>query len=139
MKPAGRTVLGVLGLWHGLAAIQNAFDILAGTGVAPGLRPLASKNLELVAKLMGRLHPPKEALVVLLAGTSALEAAACVSFGRGALEGGEAELGFGLSLALFGAFFLIDDAFDDYELGAKHRAIFTLVAAGYAAVKAAQA
>jgi len=61
----GRIVLAVLGLWHGLAAIQNFFDV----------------------------H----------------------------------------------SFFLIDDALDDYELGAKHRAIFTLVAAGYAAAKAAKA
>jgi hypothetical protein len=139
MKPAGKAVLAVLGLWHGLAAIQNVCDILAGTGVAPGLRPLASKNLELVGKLAAPLHPPKEALVALLAGASALEAAACVSFSSGALQGTEAELGFTFSLALFGAFFLIDDAFDDYDLGAKHRAIFTLVAVGYAAAKAAEA
>ncbi len=137
MKPAG-TILAVLGLWHGLAAIQNVFDLLAGTGVAPGLRPLASKNLALVGKLAAPLHPPKEALVALVAAASALEAAACASFSRGALEGGDGDLGFTCSLALFGAFFLIDDAFDDYDLGAKHRAIFTLVAAGYAAVKAAE-
>ena len=27
MTPAGRSVLGVLGLWHGLAAVQNILDI----------------------------------------------------------------------------------------------------------------
>jgi hypothetical protein len=138
MTPAGRSVLGVLGLWHGLAAVQNVFDILASTGVAPGLRPLASKNLELVGKLVEPLNPPKGALVALLAGASAVEAVAFASFARGALDGDRSELGFSLSLALFGSFFLIDDAFDNYDLGAKHRAIFTLVAAGYAACKAAE-
>jgi hypothetical protein len=139
MKPAGRSVLAVLGLWHGLAAIQNLFDILAATGVAPVLRPLASKNLELVGKLAEPLHPSKSAIVALLAGASAIEAAASASFARGAIEGDRSELGFSLSLALFGSFFLIDDAFDDYSLGAKHRAIFTLVAAGYAAAAASEA
>jgi hypothetical protein len=139
MNPVGRTTLAVLGLWHGLAAVQNAFDILASTGVAPGLRPLASKNLELVVKLVAPLHAPRPALLALLAGASALEAVASASFARGAIEGGRGDLGFGLSLALFGSFFLIDDAFDNYELGAKHRAIFTLVVASYAAAKAAEA
>lgn len=138
MNPVRRTVLAVLGLWHGLAALQNIFDILASTGVAPGLRRLASKNLELVGKLAKPLHLPKSTVVVLLAGACTVEAAASASFARGAIEGDQSELGFGLSLALFGSFFLIDDAFDDYDLGAKHRAIFMLVAAGYAASKAAE-
>lgn len=138
MKAAGRTVLAVLALWHALAAIQNVFDILASTGLAPGLRRLASKNLELIGKLAEPLHLPKSSLVLLLAGAATVEAAASASFACGAIDGDRNELGFGLSLALFGSFFLIDDAFDDYDLGAKHRAIFTLVAAGYAASKAAQ-
>jgi hypothetical protein len=137
MNAAGRSVLAVLGAWHGLAAVQNVFEVLVSTGVAPGLRPLASKNLELVGKLAEPLHPPKSAIVTLVAAASAIEAAASVSFVRGAIAGDRSEPGFALSLALFGAFFLIDDAFDDYELGAKHRAIFTLVAAAYAAAGAA--
>jgi hypothetical protein len=139
MNSVGRSVLAVLSLWHGLAAIQNVFDILASNGIAPSLRPLASKNFELVAKLAQSLHPPRSTLVALLTCASAIEAVASVSFARGALEGEQSELGFALSLALFGSFFLIDDAFDNYELGAKHRAIFTLIAAGYAASKAAEA
>jgi hypothetical protein len=35
--------------------------------------------------------------------------------------------------ALFGAFFLIADAFDNDDLGAKHRATFALLVASYAA------
>ena len=136
MNPIGRTVLGVFGLWHGLAAIQNIFDILASTGIEPRLRPLASKNLALIGKLAEPLRPPKSSIVVLLAGASVVEAATSASFLYGAIEGDRSEFGFSLSLGLFGAFFLIDDAFDDYDLGAKHRAIFTLVAAGYAATRA---
>jgi hypothetical protein len=135
MNPVGRTLLGVLGLWHGLAAIQNVFEILASSGVAPGLRSIASKNYELIAKVMQPLHPPKALLLAMLAGASGIEAIAAVSFSRGALDGEPSELGFVLSLVLFGSFFLIDDAFDDYDLGARHRAIFTLVASAYAAAK----
>ena len=138
MNAVGKIVLSVLSLWHGLAAIQNFFEILVATGIAPGLRPLASKNLELAGKLAEPLHPPKGAIVALVAGASVVEVAACLSFARGAIEGEESERGFGLSLALFGSFFLIDDAFDDYDLGAKHRAIFTLIAVAYAATKAAK-
>jgi hypothetical protein len=136
---AGRTILTVLGVWHGLAAVQNVFDVLATTGVAPRLRPVASKNFELVAKLARPLHPNVRTIATLLAGASLVEAAAAVSFARGALAGACDDAGFGLSLALFGSFFLIDDAFDDYDLGAKHRAIFTLVAISYVAAKAAEA
>jgi hypothetical protein len=138
MNAVGRTIHGVLGLWHGLAAIQNVFDLLATTGVAPELRPLASKNFALIEKLAEPLHLPQRTITVLLAGASAIEAAAAAAYARGALGGERSELGFGLSLALFGAFFLIDDVFDDYDLGTKHRAIFTLVATGYATSGAAR-
>ncbi len=138
MNLVRRTILAVLGLWHGLAAIQNFFDVLASTGIAAGLRPLASKNFELIAKAAKGLHPPTAAIAVLLTGAAGIEAGACGSFVRGAIADEDGELGFALSLALFGSFFLIDDALDDYDLGSKHRAIFTLVAAGYAAAKAAK-
>jgi hypothetical protein len=138
MNLAGRTTLGMLGLWHGLAATQNAFDILADTEVIPELRPLASKNLSLMAKLTAPLEPSKSALVALLSAAAAIEAAACLAFFRGALAGTRSDAGFALSLLLFGAFFTIDDAFDDYDLGAKHRAIFTMLAAAYAATRAAE-
>jgi hypothetical protein len=133
-----RTILAVLGTWHGLAATQNTFDLLASTGVAPRLRPLASKNMELVAKLTEPLHPSKSTLVLLVSGAAAIEAAASLSFVRGAVDGKRSELGFCLSLTLFGTFFLIDDAFDEYDLGAKHRAIFSLLAVSYLAVRAAK-
>lgn len=132
-------MLAVLSVWHGLAAIQNVLDLLASSGRFPAWRPPASRNLEMIGKLAEPLHPPKSALFALLAGVAAVEAGASGSFARGALGVGDSDVGFSLSLALFGAFFLIDDAFDDYELGAKHRAMFALVAAAYAASKAAQA
>jgi hypothetical protein len=138
MTLVGRTILAVLGLWNGLAAIQNVFDVLASTGIAAGLRPLASKNFDLIAKETAPVHPPQAAIALLLSGAAGMEAVAAVSFARGALSGKESELGFALSLALFGAFFIIDDAFDDYELGAKHRGVFTLLGAGYVAIKAAK-
>ena len=138
MNVVGRTVLAVLGLWHGLAAIQNFFDVLASTGIDAGLRPLASKNFDVIAKMAEPLHLRKGSIAALLTGAATIETAASVSFARGAIAGEESNVGFALSLALFGSFFLIDDALDDYELGAKHRAIFTLVAAGYAAAKAAK-
>jgi hypothetical protein len=77
-------------------------------------------------------------LAALLTGAATIETVASVSFARGAIEGEESNVGFALSLALFGSFFLIGDALDDYDLGAKHRAVFTLVAAGYSAAKAAK-
>jgi len=137
MNLVRRTILGVLGLWHGLAATQNVFDVLASTGIATGLRPLASKNFDMIANVAEPLHPSRTAIAVLLTGAATIEAAASVSFVRAAFTGEGAEVGFALSLALFGSFFLIDDGLDDYDLGAKHRAIFTLVVAGYAATKAA--
>jgi hypothetical protein len=138
MNSVGRTLHAVLGLWHGLAAVQNVFDILASTGVVPALRPLASKNTELIGKLLERLHPSKEQIAGLLAVAVAGEAVASVAFLRGAVDGEVSDDGFVLSLALFGGFFLVDDAVDGYALGADHRAIFTLIAAAYAASKMAR-
>jgi len=139
MKPVARTLLGVLGLWHALAAVQNVFAILVSLNAAPGLRPFASKNAEAIGKLLERLHPSKARVATLLAGVSAMEAAAAVGFLRGAIDGESSELGFVLSLTLFGAFFIVDDAFDGYDMGADHRAIFTLLAASYAACKVSEA
>jgi hypothetical protein len=62
MNVVGRTVLAVLGLWHGLAAIQNFFDVLASTGIDAGLRPVASKNFDLIAKMAAPLHLRKGAI-----------------------------------------------------------------------------
>ena len=138
MNSVGKTLHAVLGSWHGLAAVQNVFDILASTGIAPALRPLASKNTELIGKLLERLHPSKDTIAALLAIAAAVEAVASAAFLRGALDGEVSDDGFAVSLALFGGFFLIDDAFDGYDLGADHRAIFTLVASAYAASKIAR-
>jgi hypothetical protein len=139
MNSVGRTIHAILGLWHGLASIQNVFDILASTEVAPGLRPVASKNFQLIGKLLERLHPSKANVAALLTIVAAIEAVASVAFLRGAVDGEESNDAFVGSLILFGAFFLIDDAFDGYQMGSDHRAIFTLVAASYAASNAALA
>jgi hypothetical protein len=136
MNSVGRTIHAALGLWHGLAAIQNVFEILASMGVAPDLRPLASKNVEAIGKLLERVHPSKENVAALLAVAAAIEAVASVSFLRGAVDGETSHDGFAVSLALFGSFFLLDDAFDGYEIGADHRAIFALIATAYVASRA---
>jgi hypothetical protein len=133
MKFVGRTVHGVLALWHALAASQNAFEILVATEAAPGLKPFASKNLPLVEKVIGPLRLPRGSACALLAGASGLELVAALGFIRGALAGKRSEPAFAASLLLFGSFFLTDDALDDYDLGAKHRAIFTLIVAAYSA------
>ena len=139
MNVVGRTVLSVLGAWHGLSALQNTCELLAGFGLAPMLKPVAAKNLDLMKKLTAPLHFDEDALARLLVGVSLLESTAALAFVHGAVAGKRAEAGFALSLALFGAFFLIDDAFDDYELSAKHRAVFTMVAACYVVVVLADA
>jgi hypothetical protein len=59
MNAVGRTIHAVLGLRHELASIQNVFDILASTEVAPGLRPIASKNFPLIGKLLERVRTSK--------------------------------------------------------------------------------
>jgi hypothetical protein len=133
MKSVGRTVHGVLALWHAIAATQNVFEILVATKAAPALAPFASKNLQLVDKVVGPLHPPEGTGCALLAGASTLEFVASLGFIRGALAGRRNDPAFAASLLLFGSFFLIDDALDDYDLGAKHRAIFTLILAAYSA------
>ena len=135
MNSVGRTIHAVLGLWHGLASIQNVFDILASIEVAPGLRPIASKNFKPIGKLLEPLHPSKENVAVLLTIVAAIEAGASVAFVRGAIDGEASDDAFVASLILFGGFFLVDDAFDGYRMGSDHRAIFTLVAASYAASK----
>jgi hypothetical protein len=122
-----RIVLSVLGAWLGLAAAQNLADVLVEADLAPPLRPVASKNFQLMADLTSRAHLPREVLLGLLCGVAAVEASAASAFARAAAgRPAAAEAGFALSLALFGAFFLIDDAFDAYELGAKHRDAFVL-------------
>ncbi len=133
MKAVAKTIHGTLGFWHALAALQNVADILATSGVAPALRPLASKNVALVGELVKPLHLTQRTIITLVSGVSIVEAVAAAAYLRAALRERRSELGFGLSLALFGAFFLIDDAFDNYDLGAKHRATFALLAASYAA------
>jgi hypothetical protein len=128
-----KVIHGTLGFWHALAALQNAADVLATSGVAPALRPIASKNVALIGELVQPLHLTQRTIGTLVIGVSLVEAVSAAAFLRATLGEGRAEFGFGLSLALFGAFFLIDDAFDSYDLGAKHRAIFALLAASYAA------
>jgi hypothetical protein len=139
MNSVGRTIHAVLGFWHGLASIQNVFDILASTEVAPGLRPVASKNFQLIGKLLERLRPTKATVAALLTVVAAIEAAASIAFLRGAVDGEESDDAFVVSLILFGSFFLIDDAFDGYQMGSDNRAIFTLVATSYAASRSARA
>ncbi len=136
MRPVGRMILGVLGAWHGLASAQNAFDVLASMGVAPKLRPFAAKNFELIGHVAKPLKPSKQTVATLLSGVAAVEGAASLAFLRAALGGGRSETAF--VLLLFGSFFLIDDAFDDYDLGEDHRAIFTMLVASYAAIRAAE-
>jgi hypothetical protein len=133
MRLVGRTIAVVLGLWHGQAAVQNALDILATTDVAPELRPFAAKNCELVGKLLKPIKPSRATIVYLVGGAAAMEAVVASAFIVSAVRGIRSEFGFAIALTLFGAFFVIDDAFDDYDLGADHRAIFTLFAAAYAA------
>jgi len=138
MNMVGRTVHLALGSWLVLAALQNAADVLATSGFAPQLRPVASKNVALVGKVAEPLHLAPRSIAALVMCASVIEAAAAAAFLRSALAGKRSEFGFGLSLVLFSGFFVIDDAFDDYELGAKHRAIFALFAAAYAACGSAR-
>jgi hypothetical protein len=133
MDAIGKAIHCTLGCWHGLAAVQNTADVLATTGLAPELRPVASKNVALIGKLAEPLHPTRRTIATLVIGAAIVEAVAGAAFLRAAFGNGRSQLGFSLSLALFGTFFLIDDALDDYELGAKHRATFALLAAAYAA------
>jgi hypothetical protein len=133
MNAVSKTIHGTLGFWNTLAALQNVADVLATSGVAPALRPLASKNVVLVGDLVKPLHLTQRTILTLVIGVSIVEAVAAAAYLRAALGERRSELGFGLSLALFGAFFLIDDAFDNYDLGAKHRATFALLAASYTA------
>ena len=94
MNAVGRTLHGILGVWHGLAAIQNVFEILAARDVVPGLKPLASKNLELIGKLLEPLHPGEATIVMLLAGASAVEVTASVAYLRGLVADECADAGF---------------------------------------------
>jgi hypothetical protein len=133
VRRAARAIQATLAAWHALAATQNAFEILASAGIAPGLRPLASKNLELIERYADRVRLPKRVSATLLACASVLEVAAAAGFCRGAVRGRRSEFGFTAALALFGAFFLIDDAFDDYDEGARHRSVFAMLIVCYMA------
>ncbi|HTW84269.1 MAG TPA: hypothetical protein VMD91_09400 [Candidatus Sulfotelmatobacter sp.] len=136
MRSVSRMVLTILATWQGLAAIQNLADVLVEADLAPQLRPVASKNYPMIADLLAPLHPPRELVLGLLTGCAAVETLAAVALARGASGDRErAENGFALSLGLFGAFFLIDDAFDAYEMGAKHRDAFVLFLAAAVAVR----
>jgi hypothetical protein len=138
MRPVGKTVLGMLGAWHALVAVQNTFDLLASLGIAPSLRPLAGKNFALLRKVLARFAPTDATIGTLLFNVVLMEGAAAIMFAVAAADGDADTPGFVLSFGLFGAFFLIDDALDNYEMGARHRATFTMLAAGYVAAKAAE-
>jgi len=138
MTTVGRTIHLALGSWLAVAAFQNAAAVLATSGLAPQLKPLASKNVALVGKVAEPLHLSPRAIAALVTCASVIEAAAAAALVRATLTGKRSELGFGLSLALFSGFFVIDDMLDDYDLGAKHRAIFTLFAVAYAACGSAR-
>ena len=132
MTAVGKTIHGTLGFWHGLAALQNAADVLATSGIAPKLRPLASKNVALVGELAKPLHPTQRTIATLVIGATIVEAVAAVAYLRAALGNGRSELGFGLPRTL--RRFLSDRRrVHNYELAAKHRATFALLAASYAA------
>jgi hypothetical protein len=133
MNTVPKVIHGTLGVWHALAALQNAADVLATSGIAPALRPVASKNVALIGELVKPLHLTQRTIATRVIGVCIVEAVSGAAFLRAARGEGRSEFGFGLSLALFGAFFLIDDALDNYDLGAKHRAIFALLAASYVA------
>ncbi|MGD1067303.1 MAG: hypothetical protein ABR975_10850 [Vulcanimicrobiaceae bacterium] len=136
MRSVSRVVLTILAAWQGLAAAQNLADVLVEADLVPTLRPVASKNYGMIADLLAPLHPPRELVLSLLAGCATIEALAAGAFARAlAGEPEAAETGFALSLTLFGAFFLIDDALDAYEMGAKHRDAFLLFLAAAVSVR----
>ena len=119
MTAVGKTIHGTLGFWHGLAALQNAADVLATSGIAPKLRPLASKNVALVGELAKPLHPTQRIS----------QRRDRRNYRRG--SGGRRiparcarkrpkRTRFWPLPRTLRRFLSIDDAFDNYELAAKH-------------------
>jgi len=126
MLSVRRVVLTVLSAWHGLAAVKNLCDLAAAFEVVPAAKRIGSGNFAAIEKLLGPLHPPKGLLGALLLGAAAIEGAVAVGFARG-----RAEPAFALSLALFGAFAVIDELMADYQLDETHREILVFVLLAY--------
>ncbi len=126
MQLVRRSLLAVLSAWHGLAAAKNLCDLGANFGGDPGLARWGSGNLAGMQKLLASVQPPRALLGVLLAGVVGIETTIAVAFARG-----DEELGYGLGVALFGSFALVDEAFRDYELDETHRDILVLLLVSY--------
>ncbi len=121
-----RSLLAVLSAWHGLAALKNLCDLGSRFGGAPTLARWGSGNLAGMEKLLAPAKPPRALLGLLLAGVVGVETTVAVAFARG-----NQELAYGLAIALFGSFALVDEAFRDYELDETHRDILVLLLASY--------
>jgi hypothetical protein len=137
-------VAATLGIWQGVAALENVAEILrASSEGGAAVEAVASNNLTLVKRLLARLRLGNDALGRLLGGIAPCECASAIALMRAALGRGESarrsvDLGFGISLGLFGAFFIGDDALHDYDLGAAHRNVFATLCVAFLAVRADQ-
>jgi hypothetical protein len=126
MQLVRRSLFAVLSAWHGLAAAKNLCDLASRFGGAPHLARWGSGNLAGMEKLLASTQPPRPLLGVLLAGVVGVETAIATAFARG-----NQELAYGLGIALFGSFALLDEAFRDYELDETHRDILVLLLTSY--------
>jgi len=140
-RPAANVVTGIVGIWQGIAALENAAEVLQAFGEnEPAVDAVASRNRALIARVLARFRLPDKALGLMLAAVASVEAVSCGALLRAAFSSGDAaavprRLGFGLSLALFGGFFIVDEIMHDFELEASHRGIFTMLCAAYVAAE----
>ena len=126
MELVRKPLLAVLSAWHGLAAVKNLCDLGAGFGFAPGLERWGSGNLAAMERLLAPARPPRALLGALLGVVVGTETAIAVAFACD-----REELAYGLGIALFGTFALVDEAFRDYDLDATHREILVLLLVSY--------
>jgi hypothetical protein len=142
--------LGLLLLWAlylALVFATNVMDALKGLGVLPGTWTLASGNYGLVATTTGAHGIPAAIAVFLFAGVILWEAVAAWMFFRawatfkrtGDGRAPQVTAAFTVSLALWGAFLLVDEALIAYAFAPSHARVLIAQILSLFAVRAADA
>lgn len=115
-------------VWLTFVAVKNAFDGLKALGVLPEGWRFASKNYDYMWDATRTYDTPAWMVGMLFAGATVWEGITAALMWRAAGVGdrlnGATMLAFGASLALWGAFMLMDEIFNAYEVENTHTRIF---------------
>ena len=118
--------------WTGIVVITNLTDAVKTLAILPDSWPLASGNYALLVKVTAIYQTPSWLTALFFCGVILWEAAATILYCRAALnhkrgagtEMPEVAQEFGVSLGLWMAFMIADEALVAYRIENTHRSIF---------------